>query len=63
MAESIEPAGLVAWRSSQRYFWLDERWLSEPGTAGADDTLNDLIRLEPGPEPEAMRHILAGRQS
>jgi hypothetical protein len=61
VAESIEPAGLGAWRSSQRYFLTDEGRMSEPGMAGADDTLNDLIRLEPG--PEAMRHILAGRQS
>jgi uncharacterized protein with von Willebrand factor type A (vWA) domain len=58
VAELIEPAGLSAWRPSQRYFLLDEGRVSEPELAQADNSLADLIRLESSPEPEVMRRIV-----
>ncbi|MDF9392792.1 MULTISPECIES: Rpn family recombination-promoting nuclease/putative transposase [Methylococcus] len=58
VAELIEPAGLSAWRPSQRYFLLDEGRVSEPELAEADNTLAEIIRLEASPEPEAMRQII-----
>jgi len=58
VAELIEPAGLSAWRPSQRYFLLDEGRVSEPELAEADNSLADIIRLESSPEPEVMRQII-----
>lgn len=48
MAELIEPlpAGLQAYRPSQRYFLLDERRITGGRSAGADNLVQALINLE-----------------